>query len=186
MYGIISIYIYIYIYCEWTEGLRQRGVAGKSERGVAGAASGAAVVGREARSAAEELLRCLLNPSAAQNIPQDSIARRVLEAASLVLNLIAFYLIVYLNKKLFREREKGGFGLQGVATLTFYQYLTSWAMLCLSGVESLPFEAGEQGKHVLLIVIFAVTDIFDMYRVIMCVRMCFRMCVTCVRNSTYY
>jgi hypothetical protein len=97
VYGIISIYIYIYIYCEWTEGLRQRGVAGKSERGVAGAASGAAVVGREARSAAEELLRCLLNPSAAQNIPQDSIARRVLEAASLVLNLIAFYLIVYLN-----------------------------------------------------------------------------------------
>ena len=32
------------------------------------------------------------------------------------------------------DREKGGFGLKGVATLTFFQYITSWFMLTASGV----------------------------------------------------
>ena len=38
--------------------------------------------------------------------------RRALEAASLLLNLIAFYLIVSLNKKLFKAKDKGGYGLK--------------------------------------------------------------------------
>lgn len=50
----------------------------------------------------------------------------VLPAVSLVLNLGAFYLIVSLNKKLFRDVEKGGYGLRGVATLTFFQV---WLLL---------------------------------------------------------
>jgi hypothetical protein len=71
----------------------------------------------------------------------------------------AFYMIVSLNKKLFREPEKGGYGLKGVATLTFFQYITSWVMLRLSGVQPKPFEAGEWKMKLLLIVIFGVAPL---------------------------
>lgn len=84
---------------------------------------------------------------------------RALEAVSLVLNLGAFYMIVSLNKKLFRDPEKGGYGLKGVATLTFFQYITSWVMLRLSGVKPKPFEDGEWKMKLLLIVIFGVAPL---------------------------
>ena len=90
-----------------------------------------------------DMLKCLWDPSAAKDIPVNSVALRALEAVSLLINLMAFYMIVSLNKKLFKSRDKGGYGVTGVATLTFFQYITSWFMLRLSGVRAKPFERDE-------------------------------------------
>eukprot|EP00802_Teleaulax_amphioxeia_P013860 Tamp_13915.p1 GENE.Tamp_13915~~Tamp_13915.p1 ORF type:complete len:533 (+),score=76.79 Tamp_13915:22-1599(+) len=133
------------------DGLRQRGRTGGPE--------GASAPDNAGAGGVAQLLKCLLNPSAAKDIPQESITRRILEALSLGMNLLAFYLIVSLNKKLFKDKDKGGYGLKGVATLTFFQYTTSYIMLCLTDVKSRPFEAGEQGLRWLLVVIFALAPL---------------------------
>ncbi len=58
---------------------------------------------------AGDLARLLLDPARAKGMAADSPARRLLEAASLTLNIAAFYLIVMLNKKLLKEPAKGGY-----------------------------------------------------------------------------
>lgn len=75
-----------------------------------------AVMGRAERShqqpridSLSDLAHLLLDPSRAKHIPADSTALRLLEAASLALNLAAFYLIVMLNKKLLKDPAKGGY-----------------------------------------------------------------------------
>jgi hypothetical protein len=56
-----------------------------------------------------DFARLLLDPAKAKGMAANSTARRLLEAASLALNLAAFYLIVMLNKKLLKEPAKGGY-----------------------------------------------------------------------------
>jgi hypothetical protein len=69
------------------------------------------------------LLKCLSDPSVANGMPVNSAALRALEAASLVLNLAAFYMIVSLNKKLFKPPEKGDASLSLSLSLSIYIYI---------------------------------------------------------------
>jgi hypothetical protein len=62
------------------------------------------------RDGLASLLRMLWDPSQTSSIAPSSRLLRVVEVVSLLLNLLAFYLIVIANKKLFKDPAKGGYG----------------------------------------------------------------------------
>ena len=139
-----------YVNAVGMEGMRRRRAGAFSVGGPPETASAALWSSKRAGWGWRSMLKCLWDPSAAKDIPVNSVALRALEAVSLLINLMAFYMIVSLNKKLFKSRDKGGYGVTGVATLTFFQYITSWFMLRLSGVRAKPFERDEWKTRVTL------------------------------------
>ena len=63
------------------------------------------------RDGLANLVRMLWDPSQTASIAPGSRMLRVVEVVSLLLNLMAFYLIVIANKKLFKDPAKGGYGI---------------------------------------------------------------------------
>jgi hypothetical protein len=62
------------------------------------------------RDGLSSLFHMLWDPSKTTSIAPGSRLLRMVEGVSLLLNLLAFYLIVIANKKLFKDPAKGGYG----------------------------------------------------------------------------